>query len=972
MAFADYVNGTGNKDVEIKIYLSKPGQVLLTDLVIERNQTVDLTPTFTLAGTPTEGPPFRSMRPLLTAGAVDSGPLTVSYYATLRQGRGDVRNTPTYIGSAFVPNIPAGRAYRRLSTGIPTHGATGPVTVTAAVDPFNRLSELDESNNHATGQLTIRTRPDLMIAHVTLSNEEPPAGEPVDLIVDWQNGGETPTGNHKAALYQGNPADQGQLVQLTEVAGIDAKTTRSTTFTWTPPTPGHYRLFLQADGENQVNEFDESNNAHWLDLYVGMASPLTIDSGGDGDSSYSTGQGYGVVDEGSPDQTGNCGDAAHQTYRQDPSGQVIYRFDHLLPGHFYHLDVTLYECGQNAGRQQRVLIDGIAMAGPIDLGDGEIHRLSLLLDPALYADRTISVTVAVEGTGGALVNEIAVVDVDYRYADAGGATDVAYPTGRRAYGWLDGVAQKPWGTLPYQTLREDQQDNEVRYRFDGLDPQKAYQVHFSFYQRSGNHRVQQVWIDDRPVSSDLTIVAGTRSDHTVSVPITTFADGTIQVAVRRTDGATTGAMISEIALEELTQEVTVSCQTATTPFFTSAYGQLTIDKQPAPVGTVVTAENLSGEIVGCFTVDTAGSYGFMTIYGADASAVPAIPGMKEGEQVIFRVNGIMAKSTPALVWHDDKATHEITLAITNAPDQLILLQSGWNLFSFRVEPPVSLIDILLQPISGKYCKVLGERGIYDCNVPANFRSLKELQAGAGYYARIEGQTSVNLLINGVEQPADTPIALHPGLNWVGYLPTVTLPITTALQSIGEQLVQVADGQGHIYDPTKPTFSTLKKMTSGSGYLIYTSAAVTLTYPTALPATTALHDQSESDLSGNSSCPAVLVTPYYTVLYGQLTQDGTALPVGANVEAITPRGEVAGCGQVQVAGQYGFLTLFGTEQGATSGGFLAGETVTLRIHEELITLPEPFVWRDDKSTHEVDVEIRGSQKVYLPLTIEQGQ
>lgn len=238
--------------------------------------------------------------------------------------------------------------------------------------------------------------------------------------------------------------------------------------------------------------------------------------------------------------------------------------------------MTLYECGQNAGRQQRVLVDGIEMAGPIDLGDGEIHRLSLLLDPALYADRTMSVTVAVESTDGALVNEIAVVDVDYRYADAGGATDVAYPTGRRAYGWLDGVAQKPWGTLPYQTLREDQQDNEVRYRFDGLDPQKAYQVHFSFYQRSGNHRVQQVWIDDRPVSGDLTIVAGTRLDHTVSVPIATFADGSIQVVVRRTDGATTGAMISEIAWEELTQEVTVSCQTATPLFFTSAYGQLTI------------------------------------------------------------------------------------------------------------------------------------------------------------------------------------------------------------------------------------------------------------------------------------------------------------------------------------------------------------------------------------------------------------
>jgi hypothetical protein len=68
---------------------------------------------------------------------------------------------------------------------------------------------------------------------------------------------------------------------------------------------------------------------------------------------------------------------------------VVYRFDHLLPGHFYHLDVTLYEC-DGAGRQESITVDGNLIAGPEDLSDGRVHRLSLRLDPALYADRGIS------------------------------------------------------------------------------------------------------------------------------------------------------------------------------------------------------------------------------------------------------------------------------------------------------------------------------------------------------------------------------------------------------------------------------------------------------------------------------------------------------------------------------------------------------------------------------------------------------
>ena len=266
---------------------------------------------------------------------------------------------------------------------------------------------------------------------------------------------------------------------------------------------------------------------------------------------------------------------------------------------------------------------GTSVAGPEDLGDGTVHRLSILLDPALYTDRSIRVTVeAYEGLG-ALVNEITLHDVDYRYADSGGPQDRHYPylSRGRAFGWLDGSPITTWGTLPYKSGRVDQVDegtgiSEVRYRFDDLDPAKRYRLHLGFYQGSGVNRVQRAWIDDLPIGSELTIVSGQRLNTTVQVPASAYADGSITAAVRRT-GATVGTLVSEVALEEETQLPGAPCGVAETPTWTLAYGSVTIVGQPAPAGTLVTAESSRGEVVGCFVVEEAGQYGFMHIYGED-------------------------------------------------------------------------------------------------------------------------------------------------------------------------------------------------------------------------------------------------------------------------------------------------------------------------------------------------------------------
>jgi len=88
-----------------------------------------------------------------------------------------------------------------------------------------------------------------------------------------------------------------------------------------------------------------------------------------------------------------------------------------------------------------------------------------------------------------------------------------------------------------------------------------------------------------------------------------------------------------------------------------------VDGQSAPVGALVEAFSPRGDRVGCFKVTSPGLYGYMRVYGEDASASPPIPGMRAGETVTFKVNGRMAQATGDTVWQDDKATRPVNLVV---------------------------------------------------------------------------------------------------------------------------------------------------------------------------------------------------------------------------------------------------------------------------------------------------------------------
>jgi len=68
--------------------------------------------------------------------------------------------------------------------------------------------------------------------------------------------------------------------------------------------------------------------------------------------------------------------------------------------------------------------------------------------------------------------------------------------------------------------------------------------------------------------------------------------------------------------------------------------------------------------VGFCVVTNSGLYGYMRVYGEDLSANPPIPGMRAGERVTFKVNGLPAQATGDTVWQDDKGTRRVDLVVS--------------------------------------------------------------------------------------------------------------------------------------------------------------------------------------------------------------------------------------------------------------------------------------------------------------------
>jgi len=329
--------------------------------------------------------------------------------------------------------------------------------------------------------------------------------------------------------------------------------------------------------------------------------------------------------------------------------------------------------------------------------------------------------------------------------------------------------------------------------------------------------------------------------------------------------------------------------------------------------------------------------------------------------VSFRINGAPAVAKPSFYWQDDHQVHRVDLSAGEINQQSVLLASGWNFISFYYEPPSPILGNVLQSIYGRYDRVLSETGIFASQLDDSFNTLHELHSGMGYYIRTIGTTSSNLLVDGIHQSPDSPLILNQGWNWIGYLPSIPLPIDEALNSI-EGKYQIVHNLLYAYNPADIPHSTLLTMTPGEGYMIYMNEAAQLVYPTQSSG----HLPDQKIASFDPYLFGVTPTPDFMTVYGQVRINGAPAPVGTVVQARTPKGEITAAVIVQQTGVLGYMHIFGDPNGEI-GAFQEGEALEFLINGLPAQASAQLTWENQEMSYSVDLSSTQSS-IFFPVIV----
>ncbi len=526
-------------DVPVRVSLDTAGQVLLTNMVVEPVAAGEVAPTLSDFGTVEEG---ESITLEATINNSANGPITgatVSFHTTLSDGQN------WYIGSTFLPTVPAnGSATAAYEWN--TLGFTGTLPITATVDPYNRIVETVEDDNAASANVTILAQPDMAVAAVDVGAIRQGLSSSVEVTI--RNSGGITANGVQVALYDGDPTSRASVLGSTSV-DVPANGEATAMIAWTPAARGTVDLHLLLDSDDSFDERNELDNVWSAETPVGWGNPHIIDATGTNDQLYNATDGYGYLTAGN---TQNCGDgSSEQTYREGANNNPLqYRFDHLLPDRFYHVDLTFYVC--SGTRTMAVSADGATYPDTVTVNQTP-RTVSFLLDKADYADgsTTISILETSSTLRNAVVSEIYLTDIRYCEIDSGGGDDVdpAFENAGNACGYTDSDSQTvslDGSDDPAQTIRF--RDGSLTYRFDNLNSQHAYTLKLTMLD-DGSGRQQTVSLNGQQFGGTTTLTA-TPQVVEIDVPAGTATGDSLLVTITELTGDV--GVLSEITLEQVT------------------------------------------------------------------------------------------------------------------------------------------------------------------------------------------------------------------------------------------------------------------------------------------------------------------------------------------------------------------------------------------------------------------------------------
>jgi hypothetical protein len=163
--------------------------------------------------------------------------------------------------------------------------------------------------------------------------------------------------------------------------------------------------------------------------------------------------------------------------------------------------------------------------------------------------------------------------------------------------------------------------------------------------------------------------------------------------------------------------------------------------------------------------------------------------------------------------------------------QSLSLTAGWNWISFNVLPG----DLSLNSVfNGILPQVEQVKTQTQSKIRSNGNWKGDLanMNGIGQYKmyKVKVNAARTLTVTGSAIVQTTPINLAGGWNWVAFLPTTTMPIATALDSIKSKVQEIKSLTQSATYSGGAWSGTLTQLDPGQGYAIKMSGPGTLTYP----------------------------------------------------------------------------------------------------------------------------------------------
>ena len=186
-------------------------------------------------------------------------------------------------------------------------------------------------------------------------------------------------------------------------------------------------------------------------------------------------------------------------------------------------------------------------------------------------------------------------------------------------------------------------------------------------------------------------------------------------------------------------------------------------------------------------------------------------------------------------WYVDDVEVSVTPATTVT--QTIELAAGWNWFSsyIEVENPIAMLQMLETS--------LGENGVEIRNSHTN----TEYDSEWGWWGDLDEEGIVNeqmykilvsspctITLEGTPaNPAEYPITINPGWNWIGFPSAEAISLENAFAGFAQEGDRIRNSGAQIeYDPDWGWFGDFETLVPGQGYMYYSASNTprTLVFP----------------------------------------------------------------------------------------------------------------------------------------------